>query len=106
MIETTDLLFAVDSVPAVLAITLNAFIVYTSNICAVMGLRALYFLLASIVDKFVYLKLGLSLVLVFIGGKMLLEHFVHLPIVASLGVVGAVLAASIVASLRWPRPGH
>jgi tellurite resistance protein TerC len=66
-------------------------------------LRALYFLLASVVDKFVYLKLGLSLVLVFIGAKMLLEPFVHLPIVASLGVVGAVLAASIVASLRWPR---
>ena len=63
-------------------------------------------LLAGVVDKFVYLKLGLSLVLIFIGGKMLLEHFVHLPIVASLGVVGAVLAASILASLRWPREGH
>jgi tellurite resistance protein TerC len=69
-------------------------------------LRALYFLLASVVDKFVYLKIGLSLVLVFIGGKMLLEPFVHLPIVAALGVVGAVLGASIIASLRWPRTGH
>ena len=66
----------------------------------------LYFLLASVVDKFVYLKLGLSLVLIFIGGKMLLEHFVHIPILGALGVVGAVLAASILASLRWPRPGH
>jgi tellurite resistance protein TerC len=69
-------------------------------------LRALYFLLAGVVDKFIYLKLGLSLVLVFIGGKMLLEPFVHLQIVAALGVVGAVLGASILASLRWPRTGH
>ena len=106
IVDTTDIIFATDSIPAIFAVTRDPFIVYTSNICAVLGLRALYFLLASIVDKFVYLKLGLSLVLVFIGGKMLLEHFVHLPIVASLGVVGAVLAASIVASLRWPRTGH
>jgi tellurite resistance protein TerC len=106
IVDTTDIIFATDSIPAIFAVTRDPFIVYTSNICAVLGLRALYFLLASVVDKFVYLKLGLSLVLVFIGGKMLLEHFVHLPIVASLGVVGAVLAASIVASLRWPRTGH
>jgi tellurite resistance protein TerC len=106
IVDTTDIIFATDSIPAIFAVTRDPFIVYTSNICAVLGLRALYFLLASVVDKFVYLKLGLSLVLVFIGGKMLLEHFIHLPIVASLGVVGAVLAASIVASLRWPRTGH
>ena len=106
IVDTTDIIFATDSIPAIFAVTRDPFIVYTSNICAVLGLRALYFLLASVVDKFVYLKLGLSLVLIFIGGKMLLEHFVHLPIVASLGVVGAVLAASIVASLRWPRKGH
>jgi tellurite resistance protein TerC len=106
IVDTTDIIFATDSIPAIFAVTRDPFIVYTSNICAVLGLRALYFLLASVVDKFVYLKLGLSLVLVFIGGKMLLEPFVHLPIVASLGVVGAVLAASIVASLRWPRTGH
>ena len=106
IVDTTDIIFATDSIPAIFAVTRDPFIVYTSNICAVLGLRALYFLLASVVDKFVYLKLGLSLVLVFIGGKMLLEHFVHLPIVASLGVVGAILAASIVASLRWPRTGH
>jgi tellurite resistance protein TerC len=106
IVDTTDIIFATDSIPAIFAVTRDPFIVYTSNICAVLGLRALYFLLAGVVDKFVYLKLGLSLVLVFIGGKMLLEPFVHLPIVASLGVVGAVLAASILASLRWPRPGH
>jgi TerC family integral membrane protein len=106
IVDTTDIIFATDSIPAIFAVTRDPFIIYTSNICAVLGLRALYFLLASVVDKFVYLKLGLSLVLVFIGGKMLLEHFVHLPIVASLGVVGAVLGASIVASLRWPRTGH
>jgi len=106
IVDTTDIIFATDSIPAIFAVTRDPFIVYTSNICAVLGLRALYFLLASVVDKFVYLKLGLSLVLVFIGAKMLLESFVHLPIVASLGVVGAVLAASIVASLKWPRTGH
>ena len=100
IVDTTDVIFAMDSIPAIFAVTRDPFIVYTSNICAVLGLRALYFLLAGVVDKFVYLKLGLSLVLVFIGGKMLLEHFVHLPIVASLGVVGAVLAASIVASFQ------
>jgi tellurite resistance protein TerC len=106
IVDTTDIIFATDSIPAIFAVTRDPFIVYTSNICAVLGLRALYFLLASVVDKFVYLKLGLSLVLIFIGAKMLLDPFLHLPIVASLGVVGAVLAASILASLRWPRAGH
>jgi tellurite resistance protein TerC len=106
IVDTTDIIFATDSIPAIFAVTRDPFIVYTSNICAVLGLRALYFLLAGVVDKFSYLKLGLSLVLIFIGCKMLLEHFVHLPVVASLGVVGAILAASILASLRWPRPGH
>jgi TerC family integral membrane protein len=106
IVDTTDIIFATDSIPAIFAVTRDPFIVYTSNICAVLGLRALYFLLAGVVDKFVYLKLGLSLVLVFIGAKMLAEPFIHLPIVASLGVVGAVLAASILASLRWPRTGH
>jgi tellurite resistance protein TerC len=106
IVDTTDIVFATDSIPAIFAVTRDPFIVYTSNICAVLGLRALYFLLAGVVDKFVYLKLGLSLVLVFIGAKMLAEPFIHLPILASLGVVGAVLAASILASLRWPRTGH
>src|SRR3979411_345290 len=80
IVDTTDIIFATDSIPAIFAVTRDPFIVYTSKICAVLGLRALYFLLASVVDKFVYLKLGLSLVLVFIGGKMLLEHFLHIPI--------------------------
>lgn len=103
IVNTTDIIFATDSIPAIFAVTRDPFIVYTSNICAVLGLRALYFLLAGVVDKFVYLKLGLSIVLIFIGMKMLLEYFIHIPIVASLGVVGAVLASSILASLRWPR---
>jgi len=106
IVDTTDVIFATDSIPAIFAVTRDPFIIYTSNICAVLGLRALYFLLASVVDKFMYLKLGLSLVLIFIGAKMLLEHFLHIPIVASLGVVAAVLATSILASLRWPREGH
>jgi tellurite resistance protein TerC len=106
IVDTTDVIFATDSIPAIFAVTRDPFIVYTSNICAVLGLRALYFLLASVVDKFVYLKLGLSIVLIFIGAKMLLESFIHIPIIGSLGVVAAVLGASILASLRWPRPGH
>jgi tellurite resistance protein TerC len=104
IVDTTDIIFATDSIPAIFAVTRDPFIVYTSNICAVLGLRALYFLLAGVVDKFVYLKLGLSVVLIFIGGKMLLEPFLHLPILASLGVVGAVLGTSILASVKWPRP--
>jgi tellurite resistance protein TerC len=106
IVDTTDIIFATDSIPAIFAVTRDPFIVYTSNICAVLGLRALYFLLASVVDKFVYLKLGLSLVLVFIGAKMLLEHFLHIPIVAALGVVGLVLGTAIFASVKWPRTGH
>jgi tellurite resistance protein TerC len=106
IVDTTDIIFATDSIPAIFAVTRDPFIVYTSNICAVLGLRALYFLLASVVDKFVYLKLGLSLVLVFIGAKMLLEHFLHIPIIAALGVVGLVLGTAIFASVKWPRTGH
>jgi tellurite resistance protein TerC len=106
IVDTTDIIFATDSIPAIFAVTRDPFIVYTSNICAVLGLRALYFLLAGVVDKFVYLKLGLSIVLIFIGAKMLLEYFVHIPIVAALGVVGVVLGTSIVVSVKWPRTGH
>jgi tellurite resistance protein TerC len=106
IVDTTDIIFATDSIPAIFAVTRDPFIVYTSNICAVLGLRALYFLLASVVDKFVYLKLGLSLVLVFIGAKMLLEPFLHIPIIAALGVVGLVLGSAIFASVKWPRTGH
>jgi tellurite resistance protein TerC len=103
VINTTDIVFATDSIPAIFAVTRDPFIIYTSNICAVLGLRALYFLLAGIMDKFRYLKAGLSLVLIFIGVKMLLEHFFHLPISASLGVVGVILASSIFASLLRPQ---
>lgn len=103
LVETTDVIFATDSIPAIFAITRDPFIVYTSNVCAVLGLRALYFLLAGIVDKFHYLKVGLSIVLIFIGLKMLGESFVHIPIGVSLGVVAVILIASVVASLRWPR---
>ncbi len=103
LVETTDVIFATDSIPAIFAVTRDPFIVYTSNVCAVLGLRALYFLLAGIVDKFHYLKMGLSAVLVFIGLKMLGEQFVHIPIGVSLGVVALVLVTSVVASLLWPR---
>ena len=106
IVNTTDIIFATDSIPAIFAVTRDPFIVYTSNICAVLGLRALYFLLAGVVDKFVYLKLGLSIILIFIGLKMLLEAFIHIPIVASLGVVGAVLGTSIFASVKWPGERH
>jgi len=106
IVNTTDIIFATDSIPAIFAITRDPFIVYTSNICAVLGLRALYFLLAGVVDKFVYLKLGLSIVLIFIGLKMLLEAFIHIPIMASLAAVGVVLGTSIWASVRWPGEGQ
>jgi tellurite resistance protein TerC len=105
IVDTTDVIFATDSIPAIFAVTRDPIIVYTSNICAVLGLRALYFLLAGVVDKFVYLKLGLSIVLIFIGAKMLLEPFIHIPIIAALGVVGVVLGTSVVASIKWPGEG-
>ncbi len=101
-IETTDLIFALDSIPAIFAITTDPFIVYTSNVFAILGLRALYFLLASVIQKFQYLQLGLSVVLVFVGAKMLLEALYPIPIGISLGVVAAVLTASVAASLVWP----
>lgn len=104
LVDTTDVIFATDSIPAIFAVTRDPFIIYTSNICAVLGLRALYSLLASVVDKFRYLKLGLSLVLMFIGAKMLVDHFYPMPIIGSLGVVAAILVTSVLASLRWPRP--
>jgi tellurite resistance protein TerC len=104
LVDTTDVIFATDSIPAIFAVTRDPFIIYTSNICAVLGLRALYSLLASVVDKFRYLKLGLSLVLIFIGTKMLVDHYFPIPIIGSLGIVAAILVASVLASLRWPRP--
>jgi tellurite resistance protein TerC len=98
-IEATDLVFAVDSIPAIFAVTTDPFIVYTSNIFAILGLRALYFALAGMMGKFHYLKIGLSAVLVFVGAKMLLAGFYKIPILASLGVIVALLGASVVASL-------
>jgi len=98
-VEATDLIFAVDSIPAVFAVTRDPFIVYTSNIFAILGLRALYFLLAGVMDRFVYLKHGLALVLIFVGGKMLLSEVYKLPIVLSLGVVAGILAVSVLASI-------
>jgi tellurite resistance protein TerC len=103
LVETTDLIFAVDSIPAIFAVTQDAFIVYTSNVLAILGLRALYFLLAGVIHKFHYLKLGLSIVLIFVGAKMLLVDVYKVPIGISLGVIGLVLAASVVFSLIFPK---
>jgi tellurite resistance protein TerC len=102
LVEATDLIFAVDSIPAIFGITRDPFIVFTSNIFAVMGLRSLFFLLAHVVTKFHLLKYGLAFILTFVGAKMLLESWIHIPILLSLGVVVGVLAASIAASLVWP----
>ena len=104
LVEATDLIFAVDSIPAIFGITRDPFIVFTSNIFAVMGLRSLFFLLAHVVTKFHLLKYGLAFILTFVGAKMLLESWIHIPILVSLGVVVGVLAASIAASLVWPAP--
>jgi len=103
LIEVTDLVFAVDSIPAIFAVTDDPFIVFTSNIFAILGLRAMYFLLADIADRFHLLKYGLALVLVFIGAKMLLLDFYKIPIALALGVVAIIIAASVVASLLVPR---
>jgi tellurite resistance protein TerC len=103
VVETTDILFAVDSIPAVLAITLNAFIVYTSNVFAIIGLRSMYFAVAGMMDLFEYLHYGLSAVLIFIGGKMLLSHYCTVPTHVALGIVAGVLLISVGASVVWPR---
>ena len=104
VVEATDLVFAVDSIPAIFAVTRDPFIVFTSNAFAILGLRALYFLLAGVAHRFVYLKTGLAVILAFVGIKMLIVQFYHVPIVLSLGFIGVVLAASIVASLLSKRP--
>ncbi len=101
-IEVTDLVFAVDSIPAVLAVSRDPFVVYTSNIFAIMGLRSLYFLLAKMMDRFHRLKTGLAVVLTFVGVKMCIAQWLHIPVLYSLLVIAAVLAGSIVASLAWP----
>ncbi len=103
MVETTDVLFAVDSIPAVLAISRDAFIVFTSNVFAILGLRSMYFALSGLMEIFHLLHYGLSVVLVFIGVKMLGAHFFEIPIVLSLGIVIGVLATAVVLSLVFPK---
>lgn len=103
MVETTDIVFAADSIPAILAISKDPFIVYTSNVFALLGLRALYFALAGIMQLFHYLHYGLSLILVFIGLKLVLSDVYHLNMVVALGVVAFILATSIILSLVFPK---
>ena len=102
-VESTDLIFAVDSVPAIFAVTKDPFIVYTSNVFAILGLRALYFLLAGVMDLFCYLRYGLGLILSFVGIKMMLADVYKIPIGISLGVIATILTLSIVVSLLFPR---
>jgi tellurite resistance protein TerC len=107
VVETTDVIFAVDSIPAIFAITRDPFIVYTSNVFAILGLRALYFMLAGVMEMFVYLKVGLSFVLCFVGAKMLIVDLYKIPIGISLGVVGGILILSVAVSLlvQWKEQG-
>ena len=113
LVEVTDIVFAIDSVPAIFAITNEPLLVFTSNICAILGLRAMYFMLASVMDRFHLLKYGLSLILVFVGVKMLgdvvpgfnqlLDEKGKFPVVWSLGIIGAILAVSVAASFAFPK---
>ena len=102
-IEATDVVFAVDSIPAIFAITTDPFIVYTSNIFAILGLRAMYFLLAGVIDKFHFLKYGLAIVLLFVGVKMVIVEWYKIPIVVSLAAIAGILTTSVVASIIWPK---
>lgn len=107
VIETTDVIFAVDSIPAVLSITLNTFIVYTSNIFAILGLRSLFFALTSLMNLFEYLHYGISCVLLFVGAKMMLSHYYQIRTDLSLAIIGTILAVTIVASALHPdEPGE
>jgi tellurite resistance protein TerC len=99
LVETTDIVFAVDSIPAVFGVTRNPFLVYTSNVFAILGLRSLYFVLAGVIGTFHLLKYGLALVLAFVGGKMLLSGYLHVPTGVSLAIVASVLAGSVLLSL-------
>ncbi len=100
LVETTDIIFAVDSIPAIFAVTRDPFLVFSSNAFAILGLRALYFMLAGMIDRFIYLKIGLAAVLVFVGVKMVISEIYKVPIWASLVVIALTIAVSIVASLR------
>ena len=103
VVETTDVLFAVDSIPAILAITLNAFVVYTSNVFAILGLRSMYFALAGMLDVFHYLHYGLAVILMLVGAKMMGSAYVEIPTLMTLGIVAVVLAASVGLSLVRPK---
>jgi tellurite resistance protein TerC len=104
VVEMTDLVFAFDSIPAIFAITTDPYLVFTSNVCAILGLRSLYFLLAGVVTKFRFLTLGLSVLLIWVGTKMLISDLYHVPIPISLAIIIAVLGTSVVASLLFPGP--
>jgi TerC family integral membrane protein len=106
LVETTDVVFALDSIPAIFAVTRDPFLVYSSNVFAILGLRAMYFLLAGVIHRFHYLQMGLSVVLAFVGTKMLLAETYAVPIGISLGVVAAILALSVAASLVFPKHGE
>jgi tellurite resistance protein TerC len=106
MVETTDVIFAVDSIPAILGITTDPFIVYTSNVFAILGLRAIYFALAGLMQLFHYLKYGLCAILVFVGLKMLLADFYKIPVAIALGAIVLVLLVSILASVLWPEKAN
>ena len=106
VIETTDVIFAVDSIPAILAITTDPFIVYTSNVFAILGLRALYFALAGVMELFHFLNIGLAIILAFVGVKMLLSRFYEIPVSVALGVVILTLVITIAASIIFPQSRH
>lgn len=105
MIELSDVIFAVDSIPAIFAVTTDPFIVFTSNIFAILGLRALYFLLADMADRFHLLKYGIAVVLIFVGVKLGVSYWYHVPVLMSLGFIAVILAVSIAASLTSPKSG-
>lgn len=105
VVETSDVVFAVDSIPAVFAVTRDPFLVFTSNVFAILGLRALFFALVGVLDRLRYLKPSLALVLAYVGAKMLVAEWVHIPALLSLGIILAILVAGSLASLRRPRSG-
>ena len=100
VVEWSDLVFAIDSIPAIFAITRDPFLVYSSNVFAILGLRALFFVLAGMMDKFVYLKPGVAIILIFVGLKMVSSHWIHVPTPASLGIIVFILTAAVLLSLR------
>jgi len=105
LVESTDVLFATDSIPAIFAVTLDPFVIFTSNVFAILGLRSLYFILSSGIRRFRYLRPGLALVLMFVGVKMLIAHLYKIPMVLSLGIICCILLSAIAASLRAEREG-